>query len=58
MNVPTIAKCQSCRSENLELIDDERDIYLCKDCGKREKKEVINMCDGDCEIGDNLEVIE
>ena len=24
----------------------------------REKKEVINMCDGDCEIGDNLEVIE
>ena len=32
-DAPVIAKCQSCGSENLELIDDERDIYLCGDCG-------------------------
>lgn len=28
-----LARCQACGSTNLELVDEEKDIYLCKDCG-------------------------
>jgi len=27
------AKCQSCGSENLKLIDEDNDLYLCEECG-------------------------
>jgi len=28
-----IAKCQSCGSHRLKLVDEDKDLYLCKDCG-------------------------
>jgi len=38
-----LVTCQSCGSHRLKLVDEENDVYLCKDCGNTQTPMLNNV---------------